>query len=40
MVISLSKLGTFAGGGGDTSSATDVSPTTPTFSFYGSTFIS
>ena len=30
----------FCWGGGDTSSATDVSPPTPTFSFYGSTFIS
>jgi Domain of unknown function (DUF929) len=38
MVMALSKFGTFSGLKGTTSSAIDVHPSTPTFSFYGSTY--
>ncbi len=38
MVMALSKFGTFTGLKGTTSSAIDVHPSTPTFSFYGSTY--
>ena len=40
MVMALSKFGTFSNLKGTTSSATDVYPSTPTFSFYGSSFSS
>jgi Domain of unknown function (DUF929) len=40
MLLALSKFGTFAKLRGTSSSATDVNPSTPTFSFYGSTFTS
>jgi hypothetical protein len=38
LVMALSKFGTFTGLKGTTSSAIDVHPSTPTFSFYGSTY--
>lgn len=38
LVMALSKFGTFSGLHGTSSSATDVNPSTPTFSFYGSSF--
>lgn len=38
LVMALSKFGTFSGLKGTSSSSTDVYPSTPTFSFYGSTF--
>jgi hypothetical protein len=38
LVMALSKFGTFTGLRGTTSSAIDVYPSTPTFSFYGSTY--
>ncbi len=38
MVMALSKFGTFTGLRGTTSSAIDTYPSTPTFSFYGSTY--
>jgi hypothetical protein len=38
LVMALSKFGTFTGLKGTQSSATDTLPSTPTFSFYGSTF--
>jgi hypothetical protein len=40
LVIALSRFGTFSGLGLTTSSASDVYPSTPTLSFYGSTFAS
>jgi thiol-disulfide isomerase/thioredoxin len=40
LVVALSKFGTFSGLTGTTSSATDTNPSTPTFSFYGSTYTS
>jgi hypothetical protein len=40
LVMALSKFGTFSGLKGTSSSATDVYPSTPTFSFYGSTYTS
>jgi hypothetical protein len=40
MVTALSKFGTFSGLGQTSSSATDVDPSTPTLSFYGSTYTS
>jgi thiol-disulfide isomerase/thioredoxin len=40
LVMALSKFGTFSGLAGTTSSATDTNPSTPTFSFYGSTYTS
>jgi Domain of unknown function (DUF929) len=40
LVMALSKFGTFTGLRGTTSSATDTNPSTPTFSFYGSTYTS
>jgi len=40
MLMALSKFGTFSGVEGTTSSATDVNPSTPTFSFYGSSYTS
>ncbi|MGH9104310.1 MAG: DUF929 family protein [Acidimicrobiales bacterium] len=40
LIMALSKFGTFSGLRGTTSSATDVNPSTPTFSFYGSTYTS
>lgn len=38
LVMALSKFGTFRDLSGTTSSDTDVNPSTPTFSFYGSSF--
>jgi len=38
LVMALSKFGTFSNLRGTSSSATDVYPSTPTFSFYGSSF--
>ena len=38
LVMALSKFGTFTGLRGTTSSAIDTNPSTPTFSFYGSTY--
>jgi thiol-disulfide isomerase/thioredoxin len=38
MVMALSKFGTFTNLKGTTSSAIDTNPSTPTFSFYGSTY--
>jgi thiol-disulfide isomerase/thioredoxin len=38
LVMALSKFGTFTGLKGTTSSAIDTNPSTPTFSFYGSTY--
>jgi hypothetical protein len=38
MTMALSKFGTFDGLRGVTSSATDVNPSTPTFSYYGSSY--
>ena len=40
LVMALSKFGTFSDLTGTTSSATDTNPSTPTFSFYGSTYTS
>lgn len=40
LVMALSKFGTFGNVTGTTSSATDVNASTPTFSFYGSTYTS
>jgi thiol-disulfide isomerase/thioredoxin len=40
LVLALSKFGTFSDLRGTTSSATDTNPSTPTFSFYGSTYTS
>jgi hypothetical protein len=40
LIMALSKFGTFSGLVGTTSSATDTNPSTPTFSFYGSTYTS
>lgn len=40
LVMALSKFGTFSDLRGTTSSATDNNPSTPTFSFYGSTYTS
>ena len=40
LLMALSKFGTFAHVRGTTSSSTDTNPSTPTFSFYGSTFSS
>ena len=40
LVMALSKFGTFSGLKGTTSSAIDTNPSTPTFSFYGSTYTS
>ena len=40
LVMALSKFGTFTDLQGTTSSATDTNPSTPTFSFYGSTYTS
>ncbi|MGA3217632.1 MAG: DUF929 family protein [Acidimicrobiales bacterium] len=40
LVMALSKFGTFSGLRGTTSSATDTNPSTPTFSFYGSSYSS
>ncbi|HTT91689.1 MAG TPA: DUF929 family protein [Acidimicrobiales bacterium] len=40
LVMALSKFGTFTGLKGTTSSAIDTNPSTPTFSFYGSTYTS
>jgi thiol-disulfide isomerase/thioredoxin len=40
LVIALSKFGTFSDLRGTTSSATDTNPSTPTFSFYGSSYTS
>ena len=40
MVMALSKFGTFEGLRGSMSSATDVDPSTPSFSFYGSSYTS
>ena len=40
MVTALSHFGTFSTLGSTTSSASDVDPNTPTFSFYGSTYAS
>ncbi len=40
LVMALSKFGTFTNLRGTTSSATDTNPSTPTFSFYGSTYTS
>jgi hypothetical protein len=40
MVMALSKFGTFTNLKGTTSSAIDTNPSTPTFSFYGSTYSS
>jgi thiol-disulfide isomerase/thioredoxin len=40
MVMALSKFGTFSNLVGTTSSATDTNPSSPTFSFYGSTYTS
>jgi thiol-disulfide isomerase/thioredoxin len=38
LVMALSKFGTFTGLRGTTSSSIDTNPSTPTFSFYGSTY--
>ena len=38
LVMALSKFGTFTGLKGTSSSAIDTNPSTPTFSFYGSTY--
>jgi thiol-disulfide isomerase/thioredoxin len=38
LVMALSKFGTFTGLKGTTSSSIDTNPSTPTFSFYGSTY--
>jgi len=40
LLMALSKFGTFSGVEGTTSSSTDVNPSTPTFSFYDSSFAS
>ncbi len=40
LIVALSKFGTFSGLAGTTSSATDTNPSSPTFSFYGSTYTS
>ena len=40
LVMALSKFGTFSGLHGTSSSSTDVNPSTPTFTFYGSKFTS
>ena len=40
LIMALSKFGSFSGLQGTTSSATDTNPSTPTFSFYGSTYTS
>lgn len=40
LVIALSRFGTFSGLGLSTSSASDVFPSTPTFTFHGSTYTS
>ncbi len=40
LVMALSKFGTFTNLRGTTSSATDTNPSSPTFSFYGSTYTS
>jgi len=40
LVMALSKFGTFEGLRGSTSSATDVDPSTPSFSFFGSAYTS
>ena len=39
-MVALSRFGTFSGLGLSTSSATDVFPSTPTFTFHGSTYTS
>ena len=40
LVVALSRFGTFSGLGLSTSSASDVFPSTPTFTFHGSTYAS
>jgi len=40
LVLALSKFGTFNGLRGTSSSSTDINPSTPTFTFYGSTYTS
>lgn len=40
LVMALSKFGTFSGLSGTSSSTIDLNPSTPTFSFYGSTYTS